>query len=105
MDTNSLQKNSKDFIKPVLLNTIIELNLVVSKFSLQAGVLQSPAIYIFNINNIFFRSKWEKAWESWLTLRPRVEKRQKDRNPPNPLSCLWDIRAPEIAKLRKKSAI
>ena len=44
--------NKRVFLFPVLLNTIIERNLVVSKFSPQAGVLHSPSMYMFNnINN------------------------------------------------------
>ena len=37
---NLKKKSNNDFLFPVLLNTVIECNLVVSKFSTQVGVLQ-----------------------------------------------------------------
>ena len=49
----SLNEKNNDFLYPIVFNSIIERNLVVHKFSPQAGVLRSPAIYVFNANNIF----------------------------------------------------
>ena len=45
---NLNKKNNNDFF-PLFLNRIIKL--VVSKFSPQSGVLRSPFMYLFNINN------------------------------------------------------
>ena len=53
LSCNWSQRNSNDFLYPVLFNTIIEQNLAISKFSPQAGVLRSPAMYIFNNYNSF----------------------------------------------------
>jgi len=39
---NLNRKNNNEFLYPVLLNTIIKHNLVVSKFSPQSGVLRIP---------------------------------------------------------------
>ena len=50
---NLSQRNDNDFLYPVLFNTIIERNLVVSKFSPKAGVQCSTAMYIINNNDIF----------------------------------------------------
>jgi len=47
------EKSNNDFLYPVVFNSIIERNLMILKFSPQAGVLRSPAIYIFNANDIF----------------------------------------------------
>jgi len=39
---------------PVLFNTIVERNLLPSKFSPWAGASRSPAVFIFNYNNDIF---------------------------------------------------
>ena len=44
------------FLYPAVFNSIIECNLMISKFSPQAGALRSPAIYNFNDNDIFVQS-------------------------------------------------
>ena len=41
------------FLYPVVFNSIIEFNLMISKFSLQAGALRSTVIYNFNDNDVF----------------------------------------------------
>ena len=51
IDCNLNNKNNNDFLYPVVFNSIIKRNLMLSKFSTQAGALRSPAIYIFNNTN------------------------------------------------------
>ena len=58
------KKNYNDFLFPVLLNTVIEHNLVESKFTPQAGVLHSLSMYMFNYNYIF-RPGRARCWPSW----------------------------------------
>ena len=53
LSCNLSQRCDSQFLYPVLFNTIVKCNLVASKFSPQAGDLLSPAVYIFNNNNIF----------------------------------------------------
>ena len=52
---NLNRKSNNDFLFPVLLNSIIEQNLVVSKFSPQAGALHSQSMYMINNNYIFMQ--------------------------------------------------
>ena len=54
---NLNRKNNTDFFISLLLNTIIERNLIVSKFSPppQAGALLSPSMYMINNNDIFMQ--------------------------------------------------
>ena len=54
IDCNLNNKNNNDFLYPVVFNSIIERNLMLFKFSTQAGALRSPAIYIFNNTNDVF---------------------------------------------------
>jgi len=44
-------RKQNDYFVPVLLNTVIERNLLASKFSPQAGISRTPAIYVINSNN------------------------------------------------------
>ena len=53
------QRKQNDYFVPVLLNTVIERKLLASKFSPQAGISRTPAIYVINANNndIFVKVK------------------------------------------------
>ena len=56
MDTINCKLNNKcnnDFLYPVVFNSIIAHNPIISKFSPQAGATCSPAIYMFNNNDVF----------------------------------------------------
>ena len=77
----NFNKNSNnDFLFPVLLNTIIEHNLVVSKFSPQAGVLRSPSMYMFNNNNIFIKVRNSKTMAKLVNLAMQNGDRAEDRD-------------------------
>ena len=88
MDSNFLQfrpKKGNDFLYPVLFNTIIERNPVVSKFSLQMGVLCSPAMYIFKNNSSFVQVRKGESLGKIIQLemrggtRTESESREQDR--------------------------
>ena len=73
----SEQVSGNDFIFPVLFNTIIEKNLVATKFSPRAGVLRSPAIYMINHNNdIFVQVKKGESVGKLISLMVRSESSQ-----------------------------
>ena len=68
------QVSGNDFIFPILFNTIVEKNLFASKFSLRAGVLRSPAIYMINHNNdIFVQMKRGESLGKLVNLMVRNE--------------------------------
>ncbi len=68
---NLNRKNKDDFLIPVLLNTIIERNLVVSKFSPQAGALRSPSMYMINNNDIFMQVRKGETLARLVSLEMR----------------------------------
>jgi len=71
------QVSGNVFIFPNLFNTIVEKNLFASKFSLRAGVLRSPAIYMINHNNdIFVQMKKDKSLGKLVNLMVRSENRR-----------------------------
>ena len=55
----------------MLLNTIIERNLVVSKFSPQAGALRSPSMYMINNNDIFMQVRKGETLARLVSLETR----------------------------------
>jgi len=57
LDCNFDHRDKNEFLFPVLFNTLIERNLMASKFSPQAGASRSCAIYIINCNDIFVQVK------------------------------------------------
>ena len=50
-------KYNNDFLYPAVFNSIINRNLMISKFSPQAGATRSPAIYVYNSNNFFVQTR------------------------------------------------
>ena len=71
MDCNLKNKSNYDFLYPVVFNSIIEHNLMISKFSPQTGATHFPAIYIFNNNDVFVqvRKRDSIAWLISLEIR------------------------------------
>ena len=61
LSCNFSHRKDNEFLFPVLFNTIVERNLIASKFSPQAGASRSCAIYIINNNDIFVQVKREES--------------------------------------------
>jgi len=76
---NLNRKNNKDFLIQVLLNTIIEQNLMVSKFSPQAGALRSPSMYMINNNDIFMQVRKGETLVRLVSLEIRGRDEAEDR--------------------------
>ena len=57
LSCNFDHRKNNEFLFPVLFNTLVERNLIASKFSPQAGASRSCAIYIINNNDIFVQVK------------------------------------------------
>ena len=71
------QVSGNDFIFPILFNTVVEKNIFASKFSLRAGVLRSPAIYMINHNNdIFVQMKKGESVGKLVNLTVKQESKQ-----------------------------
>ena len=91
---NLNRKNNNEFLVPVLLNTIIERNLVVSKFSPQAGALRSPSMYMINNNDIFMQVRKGETLARLVSLEIRDRNEAEDRlggqRHPLPPERLWD---------------
>ena len=64
------------FLYPAVFNSIIECNLMISKFSPQAGALRSPAIYNFNDNDIFVQMKKGESLGKLVNLTVKQESKQ-----------------------------
>ena len=46
-------KSNNNFLYPIIFNSFIEHNIIISKFLPQAGATHSPAIYMYNSNDFF----------------------------------------------------
>ena len=94
---NLNKKNYNDFLFPVLLNTIIEHNLVESKYSPHAGVLHSLSMYMFNYNEIFVQVRKGKTLAKLVNRGgdKAVDRDRKEDGPGvqshhHPPSCSWN---------------
>ena len=74
-------RKQNDYFVPVLLNTVIERNLLASKFSPQAGISRTPAIYVINSNNnnIFVQVKRGETLGKLIKLAVEEEDRGQER--------------------------
>ena len=79
------------FLYPVVFNSIIEFNLMISKFSLQAGALRSTVIYHFNDNDVFvqFRKGDGVTWLVNLEIGGRGPSIDKPNQELWKLKCPW----------------
>ena len=73
LDCNFDHRDKNEFLFPVLFNTLIERNLMASKFSPQAGASRSCAIYIINCNDIFVQVKRGESLGQIISLQMQGE--------------------------------
>ena len=79
-DSNLNNKSNKDFLFPVLLNTIIERNQAVSELSPQVGVLLSSSMYMFDKMDIFVQVRKGKTLAKLVNMEMPGWDRAEDRD-------------------------
>ena len=72
-------KSNNNFLYPIIFNSFIERNIIISKFSPQAGATRSPAIYMYNSNDFFVQVRKGDSVARLISLEVKGRGRAEDR--------------------------
>ena len=64
-------KSNNNFLYPIIFNSFIERNVIISKFSPQAGATRSPALYMYNSNDFFVQVRKGDSVARMISLEVR----------------------------------
>ena len=71
--------SNNNFLYPIIFNSFIERNIIISKFSPQAGATRSPAIYMYNSNDFFVQVRKGDSVARLISLEVKDRGRAEDR--------------------------
>ena len=72
-------KSNNNFLYPIIFNSFIERNVLISKFSPQAGATRSPAVYMYNSNDFFVQVRKGDSVARLISLEVKDRGRAEDR--------------------------